>query len=132
MEMYQKKSDSNAQLIETMAKVFAGQIENKFNIEIYKTDVINLNTYESKGDFPIWSGLSKPPLESFDTVYLVIIAFEIDDMDDLVTKDGEYSGYNDWDVQEYMSSVLEQDVSVVGAYKSEGKRYRTCKFYSAV
>tara|TARA_B100000683_G_C12073047_1_gene383559 strand:+ start:144 stop:539 length:396 start_codon:yes stop_codon:yes gene_type:complete len=127
-----KKKDSNAHLIKSMIKVLAGQIENKFNIDIYKTDVINLNTYENDGDWAIWHGLSIPPLESSDTVYLVIIAFEIDDMDNLVTKDGEYSSNNDWDVQEYISSILEQEVSVVGAYKSKGKRYRTCKFYSIV
>ena len=94
-----------------------------------KSEIINLHTHKDKG-LPIWMGLSAPPINEYKHVYLIIVSFEIDEEDFVVTKSGKSSSYDTWSVQNYVSDGLSGDeVFVGGAYIIGEKKYRWCKWY---
>lgn len=118
------------QMLKIMVHGIGEGIEKTFHTTVYRTEVINLKTFEDKGMMPIWTGLPEPELDEYNIFYLNRISFEIDEMDFVVMKNGQSSEHNDWDVENYISQSLGGDqVATGGAYQVGNKKYRICKFY---
>jgi hypothetical protein len=118
-------------MLNMLIQKISNDVQNQFKARIYKSSLVNLKTTSNNSISPIWLGLEEPDLNESEHVYLLSISFEIDEMDYVVTYDGEISEYNDRDVSDFISQKLGgSEVAPEGAYEDNGKRYRICKWYT--